>query len=70
MKIDDVSNTGSIKLRVRSLVESLHISLQQAEERQVQKPFISPSFHQKGQKEEDYRPILHPFYITTYSFHF
>ena len=23
-----------------------------------------------GQKEEDYRPILHPFYITTYSFQF
>ena len=52
LKIDDVSNTGSIKLRVRSLVESLHISLQQAEERQVQKPLSLPLFTKKDRKKK------------------
>lgn len=50
LKIDDVSNTGSIKLRVRSLVESLHISLQQAEERQVQKPLSLPLFTKRTER--------------------
>lgn len=61
LKIDDVSNTGSIKLRVRSLVESLHISLQQAEERQVQKPLSLPLFTKKDRKKKIIAPFFTPF---------
>lgn len=57
LKIDDVSNIGSIKLRVRSLVESLHISLRQfadgAKRFVSTRPFV---------KEDKKKKIIVPFF--------
>lgn len=68
LKIDDISNTGSIKLRVRSLVESLHISLQQAEEKRMQKFISTPPFTKKDRKKKIIAPFFTPFIFTTYPF--
>ncbi len=61
LKIDDISNTGSIKLRVRSLVESLHISLQQAEKKRMQKFISTPPFTKKDRKKKIIAPFFTPF---------
>ncbi len=59
LKIDDVSNIGSVKLRVRSLVESLHIRQSQ---QQRAMPFIStPPYLKKDRKKKIIAPFFTPF---------
>lgn len=58
LKIDDVSNTGSLKLRVRSLVESLSYCTKYESVR----PFRQTKIYQK---EDRHRKILAP-YFTDY----
>lgn len=58
LKIDDVSNTGSLKLRVRSLIESLHFHV----EHHDHTPFITTRIFKKP---DTHRKILAP-YFTEY----
>lgn len=58
LKIDDVSNIGSLKLRVRSLIESLH----DYQYRPHAIPFEQPKIYRK---EDVHRKILAPF-MTEY----
>lgn len=52
LKIDDVSNVGSIKLRVRSLIESLKISLQLHNNKGVASFDTTPIFGTKDKKKK------------------
>lgn len=57
LKIDDINNVGSMKLRVRSLIESLKFG----ERREVEvKPFVRPRKFLKEDRE--IRTILTPFF--------
>lgn len=57
LKIDDINNVGSMKLRVRSLIESLKFG----DDRQAEvKPFVKPKKFLKEDKE--IRTILTPFF--------
>lgn len=56
LKLDDINNVGSMKLRVRSLIESLKLSVGNTQKR---KPFrTTPAFR----KEDRSRTILAPFF--------
>ena len=57
LKIDDVNNIGSLKLRVRSLLESLRIGLHKPHTASQKQPTL-PVFT----KEERHRKILMPFF--------
>ena len=58
LKIDDISNVGSIKLRARSLVESLRVSPQvQADRRAL--PFVSTPPYTKADR---HKTIIAPFF--------
>ena len=57
LKIDDVNNIGSIKLRVRSVVESLKFSHNQ--HRRAADPFITTKVYQPADRK---RKILAPFF--------
>ena len=58
LKVDDVTNVGSLKLRVRSVVESLKLNITPVKQHEVP-PFITtPVFG----KEERRRKILAPFF--------
>ena len=58
LKIDDVSNLGSLKLRVRSVIESLKLSMQMAQKNETL-PFVqTPIFT----KKDRYRKIIAPFF--------
>lgn len=61
LKIDDVSNVGSVRLRIRSLIESLHLSMQHGERQQAQ-PFVTtPPFLKKDRKKKIIAPFFTPF---------
>lgn len=57
LKIDDINNVGSMKLRVRSLIESLKFDSKEATE---VKPFIKPTRFEVGDNER--RTIIGPFF--------
>ena len=57
LKIDDINNVGSMKLRVRSLIESLKFD---SKEHTEVKPFIKPAKFEVGDNER--RKILAPFF--------
>ncbi len=61
IKVDDINNVGSMRLRVRSLLESLALKKQNAE--QKVKPFVNTKVFEK---EDKIRTILAPF-ITDYA---
>lgn len=61
LKIDDVSNVGSIKLRVRSLIESLKISLQLHNNKGVASFDTTPIFGTKDKKKKIIAPFFTPF---------
>ncbi len=61
LKIDDVSNTGSLKLRVRSLIESLNGKLED-NGREPVRPFVTTRVYHKA---DNHRIILAP-YFTEY----
>lgn len=61
LKIDDVNNIGSIKLRVRSLVESLNFSLKHSQAKDPE-PFVSTApFTKKDKKKKILAPFFTPF---------
>ena len=57
LKIDDINNVGSMKLRVRSLIESLKF---EAKETTEVKDFVKPKRFEVGDNEK--RTILAPFF--------
>lgn len=65
LKIDDVSNIGSFKLRVRSLIESLNISLQLQQQQptkvQLQQPVVTPPYTKADKKKKIIAPFFTPF---------
>lgn len=61
LKIDDVNNIGSLKLRVRSAIDSLKLSARQTAQKQVT-PFTStPIFELKDRKRKILAPFFTPF---------
>jgi predicted CoA-substrate-specific enzyme activase len=61
LKIDDVNNVGSIRLRVRSLIESLKLSAHKPSQREVE-PFITtPPFTKEDRKRKILAPFFTPF---------
>ena len=58
LKLDDIDNTGSLKLRVRSLVESLRLSVPEARKKEGQSFRTTPPFT----REDARRTILVPFF--------
>ena len=59
LKIDDVNNIGSLKLRVRSLIESLKYDDEKLIKKEL-KPFVKPQSFEEGDKEN--YTILAPFF--------
>ena len=59
LKVDDINNVGSMKLRVRSLIDSLQLGIQEDNQPQA-KPFVKPARFEKGDNER--RTILAPFF--------
>lgn len=59
LKIDDVNNIGSLKLRVRSLIESLKYDTDKHSKVEI-KPFVKPQSFVEGDKER--YTILAPFF--------
>ena len=61
LKIDDVSSTGSLKLRVRSTIESLKLSVRKDKHIAIQ-PFVStPIFSIEDRKRKILAPFFTPF---------
>ena len=58
LKVDDVTNIGSLKLRVRSAIESIKFNLSPAESKDVE-PFLTTPVFGKDQK---WRKIIAPFF--------
>lgn len=62
LKIDDVSNIGSIKLRVRSAIDSLRLALAGGTRRHDVEPFVtSPVFEKKDRRRKILAPFFTPF---------
>ena len=62
LKIDDVSSTGSLKLRVRSSIESLRFSTRTNEGASPVQPFITtPIFGVEDRKRKILAPFFTPF---------
>lgn len=59
LKLDDINNIGSMKLRVRSLLESLKLLPESQEERRQEKPFSTTPVFDKAARG---RKILIPFF--------
>ena len=60
LKIDDVNNIGSLKLRVRSLVESLHIGPASSPHRMPQPPSL-PAYTSQQARKKLLLPFFTPF---------
>ena len=60
LKIDDVNNIGSLRLRIRSVVESLKFGTKELKDR----PFITTSVFTEN---EQHRTILAPYFAEGYS---
>ena len=63
LKVDDVSNVGSLRLRIRSLVESLKFKSKKVKEITITENTKFPLFEEKDKK----RTILAPFISEFYS---
>ena len=61
LKIDDVSNTGSLKLRVRSTIESLKLSAHSSEKAGIQPFTTTPIFGVEDRKRKILAPFFTPF---------
>ena len=62
LKLDDISNVGSMKLRVRSMIDSLRLSRAEgnaADGRRTPKPFVTVPVYEKKHRS---RKILVPFF--------
>lgn len=60
LKIDDVNNIGSLKLRVRSLIESLHIGLENLHKKAENPPSL-PAYTSEYSKRKIIVPFFTPF---------
>lgn len=60
LKLDDINNIGSMKLRVRSLVESLKMANEEREERPQKKFITTPAYDENYRR----RKILIPFFTS------
>lgn len=60
LKVDDVNNIGSLRLRVRSMVESLKFS----RKTEVHKPFVTTPLFQESDRR---RTIIGPYFAGGYS---
>ena len=62
LKLDDISNIGSIKLRVRSAIESLKYSVEKRDKQEPEHPFVStPVFQTADRKRKIVAPFFTPF---------
>lgn len=61
LKIDDVSNIGSLKLRVRSAIESLKLSVQHPQEAKVQPFQTTPIYGEADRRRKVLVPFFTPF---------
>lgn len=62
LKIDDVSSTGSLKLRVRSSIESLRLSAEVSKASSLVQPFVTtPVFDKVDRKRKILAPFFTPF---------
>lgn len=62
LKIDDVSNIGSLKLRVRSVIESMKLSVQEKKSASVVSPFMrTPVFCKTDKRRKIIAPFFTPF---------
>lgn len=62
LKIDDVSNIGSLKLRVRSVVESMRLSVQEKKAVKTVTPFVrTPIFGKDDKRRKIIAPFFTPF---------
>ena len=59
LKLDDINNVGSMKLRVRSLVESLKLADERSEAPVEVKPFVTTPVYDKAYRD---RKIIVPFF--------
>ena len=61
LKIDDISNTGSLRLRVRSAIESLKLSLKEKNTAGVE-PFVTtPPFEKQDRRRKMIAPFFTPY---------
>ncbi len=61
LKIDDISNTGSIKLRIRSLVDSLALSLKEKQAQAAEASVSTPIYTQRDRRRKILAPYFTPF---------
>lgn len=62
LKLDDINNVGSMKLRVRSLIESLKISQARHEAPQTEEPFHTvPTYNESFRNRKILVPYFTPF---------
>lgn len=61
LKIDDIQNTGALKLRIRSLIESIKMNSALKEEK---KSFLAFKDTKDFSKQEKHRTILAPFFTA------
>ena len=61
LKIDDVSNIGSIKLRVRSLIESISLGVREREARREEAFETTPVFTKAERRRKLIAPFFTPF---------
>lgn len=63
LKVDDISNVGSIRLRIRSLIESLRIEQRRNGRTAIRRFVQTPSF----EKKDKHRKVLIPWFSDFYS---
>jgi len=62
LKIDDVSNIGSLRLRVRSVIESMRLSINDKAAKPIPVPFVrTPIFEKKDKRRKIIAPFFTPF---------
>lgn len=62
LKIDDVSNLGSLKLRVRSVIESMRLNISDTNAKAATVPFMrTPLFERKDRRRKIIAPFFTPF---------
>lgn len=62
LKIDDVSNIGSLKLRVRSVIESMRLNMQAQRKERETEPFMrTPIFGKADRRRKIVAPFFTPF---------
>jgi len=65
VRIDEISSPGSIKLRLRSMVESVKLKIQKESKKEIYKPEKNDNF--VFEKSDSNRTILVPWFSDFYS---